>query len=348
MKPLLRCGLCGAKGFRRYLTALLLACRCAMTCRGLAHLLCLIPLCDTSEGYVAPPSQFHPRGGSIGRAERVVACAAAGGYGREKTVVLLYNKAANVITSHSSADLAPEADASGRMTVYQDVVSMDGYVASSTCSTSSNQGGNNKHVFEKVTGIHSKLHAIGRLDADTTGLLLLTNDGGLVHYVTNPNAKISTNHVGVAGDSPSQKLVTKTYEALIMGHHDMESSPALQQILNVGVDLGAKIGRAEPAIDLQVLSHPTAKSTLVEITIASGLNRQVRRTFHAVGSGVMKLKRTRIGNGLELGDLEEGQWRILSDDEVEKCLGWKVRYLDENRDKKPPRRRKSNSRRRRR
>ena len=257
---------------------------------------------------------------------------------REKTVVLLYNKPANVITSHSSADLAPEADASGRMTVYQDVMSMGGYVPGSTQS------------FQEVTGIQSKLHAVGRLDADTTGLLLLTNDGGLVHAVTNPNAKI-TNPAGAPGDSPSQKLVTKTYEALIMGHHEMETSTALQQILNEGVDLGAKIGRAEPAVDLQVLSHPTAKSTLVEITIAEGKNRQVRRTFHAVGSGVMKLRRTRIGNGLELGELEEGQWRVLSDEEIEKQLGWQVRYLDERRNnaKKPLRqRRKTNSRRRRR
>lgn len=253
---------------------------------------------------------------------------------REKTVVLLYNKPANAITSHSSADLAPEADASGRMTVYQDVMSMSGYVPGS------------KQPFEEVTGIKSKLHAVGRLDADTTGLLLLTNDGGLVHAVTNPNAKM-TNPGGASGGSPSRKLVTKTYEAVIMGHHEMETSTVLQQILNEGVDLGTKIGKAEPAIDLQVLSHPTAKSTLVEITIAEGKNRQVRRTFHAVGSGVMKLRRTRIGNGLELGELKEGQWRILSDDEIEKHLGWQVRYLDERRvDAKKPlqRRRKSKNR----
>ena len=303
--------------------------------RGLVlHLLTclsLVQLCvHICEGFVASrPS--HRR--------RSVACAAAGrSDGREKTVVLLYNKPANVITSHSSADLAPEADANGRMTVYQDVMSMGGYVPGSTQS------------FEEVTGIQSKLHAMGRLDADTTGVLLLTNDGGLVHAVTNPNAKI-TNPSGASDDLPSQKLVTKTYEALIMGHHEMETSTALQQILNEGVDLGAKIGRAEPAVDLQVLSHPTAKSTLVEITIAEGKNRQVRRTFHAVGSGVMKLRRTRIGNGLELGELEEGQWRVLSDEEIEKQLGWQVRYLDERRNnaKKPLRqRRKTNSRRRRR
>ena len=318
-------------------------------CRGLVQLLPILVLLMqlvVSEGYVPSPPQLNSnKYHSTGRDKQQVACtAAAARGGHENTVVLLYNKPANVITSHSSADLAPEADANGRMTVYQDVMSMAGYVPIDGNNISEHQI--RSLSFEEATGIYSKLHAVGRLDADTTGILLLTNDGGLVHAVTNPNAKISTSGGAAGDDSP---LVTKTYEALIMGHHEMESSAALQQILNDGVDLGAKIGRAEPAIDLQVLSHPTAKSTLVEMTIAEGKNRQMRRTFHAVGSGVMKLKRTRIGNGLNLAELEEGQWRILSHDEVEKYLGWQVRRLDEvkGNEKKSPRRRKSNNRRRR-
>lgn len=321
-------------------------------CRGLVQLLPILVLLMqlvVSEGYVPSPQlsppQLNSKYHSTGRDKQQVACtAAAARGGHENTVVLLYNKPANVITSHSSADLAPEADANGRMTVYQDVMSMAGYVPIDGNNISEHQI--RSLSFEEATGIHSKLHAVGRLDADTTGILLLTNDGLMVHAVTNPNAKISTSGGAAGDDSP---LVTKTYEALIMGHHEMESSAALQQILNDGVDLGAKIGRAEPAIDLQVLSHPTAKSTLVEMTIAEGKNRQVRRTFHAVGSGVMKLKRTRIGNGLNLAELEEGQWRILSHDEVEKYLGWQVRRLDEvkGNEKKSPRRRKSNNRRRR-
>jgi len=65
-------------------------------------------------------------------------------------------------------------------------MSMKGYISSS--SSNANTSNDKDSSFEKVTGIRSKLHAIGRLDADTTGLLLLTNDGALVHHVTNPTA----------------------------------------------------------------------------------------------------------------------------------------------------------------
>lgn len=246
----------------------------------------------------------------------------------EKTVVILYNKPPNVITSHSSADLAPKSSGdSGRMTVYEDVMSTKGYV-------SRDEGGRQgQQSFKEITGIHAgtKLHAVGRLDADTSGLLLLTNDGALIHRVTNPTAAAAAStdddFASNNNDEPYKKLVTKTYVAVIMGHHEQDS-PGLQKILNEGVDLGAKYGTTKPAIDLKVVSHPTAKSTVVEITIAEGKNRQVRRTFHAIGSGVMKLKRTHIGSGLNLGRLKQGQWRVLGADEVESSLGWKVRTLN--------------------
>ena len=245
------------------------------------------------------------------------------GLSAENTVVLLYHKPPNVITSHSGADRAPKtSDGGGRRTVYEDVMSARGYA-------SPHERGGRGLSFEEITGIHrgTKLHAVGRLDADTSGLLLLTNDGGLVHRVTNPNAAaVAADSTSDHIDDPCQKLVTKTYEAVIMGRHEQDS-PGLQQILNEGVDLGAKWGRTKPALGLKVVSHPTEKSTLVEMTIAEGKNRQVRRTFHAVGSGVMRLKRTRVGSGLDLGELEPGQWRVLGDDEVESSLGWKVRTL---------------------
>lgn len=232
----------------------------------------------------------------------------------ESTVVILYNKPAGVVTSHSNADLAPkDSDGKARMTVYQDVMNMMGYRTSPPDLTPQ------ASTFQDVTGIHSKLHAIGRLDVETVGVLLLTNDGALVHHVTNPKASSS--------ETKCQKLVTKTYEALVMGHHDMDESPSLQRILHEGVDLGPKHGKTQPAVDLKVLGHPTPKSTLVEITLAEGKNRQVRRTFHAVGSGVIKLRRTQIGNGLNVGELKEGQWRLLSNDEIERYLSWTVRKI---------------------
>lgn len=240
---------------------------------------------------------------------------------RERTTVILYNKPSNVITSHSKIDAAPTSPENGkeilRTTVYEEIQSMTGYV-----------GGGSKHginlkdgniSFESATGIRSKWHAIGRLDVNTTGLLLLTNDGGLVHHATNPTSE----------SHKDSGVITKTYEALIMGHHDDESSPALKQIRTIGVDIGAKYGGwTKPSQNLKVLNHPTPKSTLVSITIAEGKNRQVRRMFHGVHSGVMKLHRSRIGQKLTLGNLAEGEWRILSEAEVLESLNWNTRTLD--------------------
>eukprot|EP00531_Pseudo-nitzschia_arenysensis_P019261 CAMPEP_0116118580 /NCGR_PEP_ID=MMETSP0329-20121206/2179_1 /TAXON_ID=697910 /ORGANISM="Pseudo-nitzschia arenysensis, Strain B593" /LENGTH=324 /DNA_ID=CAMNT_0003612215 /DNA_START=105 /DNA_END=1076 /DNA_ORIENTATION=- len=225
-------------------------------------------------------------------------------YEKERTVVILYNKPSDTITSHESQD--------SRLTVYEDIHSMRGFLSTSQ------SGGNHVETsfeenasitFKKATGIRSKLHAIGRLDADTTGLLLLTNDGRLVNYVTNPDAKI-LDHEHYTGRSDGTQeathVINKTYEALIMGHHTEESLRPIR----VGVDIGKNYVTKplQNKDDLQVLEYPNHKSTVVSITIGEGKNRQVRKMFHAIGSGVMKLKRTRIGKDLTLEGLNEGEW----------------------------------------
>jgi 23S rRNA pseudouridine2605 synthase len=216
----------------------------------------------------------------------------------ERTTVIIFHKPANVVTSHLAED--------SRSTVYDEVQSMKGFVNNS-----------DNISFQEATGIRRKLHAIGRLDADTTGLLLLTNDGGLVHHVTNKNSATHN----------SEGAISKTYQALIMGHHDDDSLQCMWE----GVDIGKKYGgMTQPIDDLKILDHPNHKSTIVSLTISEGKNRQVRRMFHAIGSGVMKLKRTHVGKELNLDGLEEGQWRILSDDEVYSALYWESRLLEDS------------------
>mmetsp|Transcript_17023 Transcript_17023/g.39276 ORF Transcript_17023/g.39276 Transcript_17023/m.39276 type:complete len:333 (-) Transcript_17023:1347-2345(-) len=222
---------------------------------------------------------------------------------KERTVVILYHKPPNVITSHKSQD--------ARATVYEDVQSMRGFSPGPSNSTDGAEQPAASPVatttFEDATGIRSKLHAIGRLDADTTGLLLLTNDGGLVHHVTNP-------------DAATGAVFYKTYEALIMGHHTEESLRPIRD----GVDIGKQCV-TKPLLrtdHLRILDHPNHKSTVVSITLGEGKNRQVRRMFHAIGSGVMKLSRTRIGDELTLDGLTEGEWRVLTDAEVQRYLQW--------------------------
>ena len=252
---------------------------------------------------------------------------------RERTVVILYHKPPNVITSHRNEH--------HRRTVYEDIFSMNGYISDSTSNTSKRTNSN----FADATQVQSKLHAVGRLDADSTGLLLLTNDGALIHKATNPNAK------GTSG--LATEFFQKTYECQIMGYHELPTSSQqstseynstlypLQQLLDEGVTLSPKHGgQTKPVDNLAILSHPTKSITLVSITISEGKNRQIRRMFHAVGSGVMKLHRVSFGrltlNGLKQDEmsndheLEEGQWRLLTEKEVELGLGYKCRYLDES------------------
>ena len=252
---------------------------------------------------------------------------------QERTVVIMYHKPPNVITSHSNADAISKTQTEQtRCTVYEDIYTMKGFV--------SDESQTGKEInFETATNIQSKLHAIGRLDAATTGLLLLTNDGNLVHQVTNPNAKIG---------NEKSKSVQKTYEALIMGHQELpEASTTIPEnndeiyplvtLLQKGATLSPKHGgQTKPVDDLTILSHPTASTTLVSITISEGKNRQIRRMFHSIGSGVMKLHRVSVG-GLSLAglassqttELQVGEWRLLSEDEIRLGLGWECRWLDE-------------------
>ena len=131
---------------------------------------------------------------------------------------------------------------------------------------------------------------MGRLDQDTSGLLLLTNDTHFAELVTNPDYKI-----------PKTYLV-KTSTRL--------SDEQLER-LRKGVML--KDGPTQPATVQRV--RDSGKYTFLEITIREGRNRQVRRMIEAVGSKVLKLVRTEIG-ALRIGDLPIGTYRELLPAEV--------------------------------
>ena len=233
-------------------------------------------------------------------------CCGAFSLQNQRTLVIIYHKPPDVVTTHATNDVK------GRMNVYDDIRTMRGYVGESSAGS-----------LEELTG-YQTWNAIGRLDAETTGLLLVTNDGGLVHHVTNKNAR--TNEVPIG----------KTYQAQIMGYYDEEST-LITELRTNGVDIGAKYGgHTCPIPDLKILGHPSPKTTVVSLTLYEGKNRQVRRMFHSLGSGVMRLKRTAVGGNLTLYGLEKGQWRILSDEEVVSGLNWKPQRLwDQTSDRRP-------------
>ena len=145
-------------------------------------------------------------------------------------------------------------------------------------------------VMELVSDINARIYPVGRLDYDTEGLLLLTNDGDLTYRITHPKHDIA-----------------KTYVAEVTGDISMDTIVQLRR----GVVIDSV--KTSPA-EVEVIGA-TQYGTKVEITIHEGRNRQVRKMFEAVGCIVKKLKRTREA-GLNLGHLPLGKWRKLSESEV--------------------------------
>jgi len=147
-----------------------------------------------------------------------------------------------------------------------------------------------KHAKRKVTDIIDKkfgrLYTIGRLDKDTEGLIILTNDGDFANKIMHPSKKIP-----------------KTYIVECKG----KITPAKLDILERGVNLDD--GLTSPA-KVKLLSSENNKNKL-EITISEGRKRQIRRMLGAMGCEVKYLKRTKIGK-LELGNLEIGKYKELS------------------------------------
>ncbi|MBE3568621.1 MAG: rRNA pseudouridine synthase [Bacillales bacterium] len=149
-----------------------------------------------------------------------------------------------------------------------------------------------KTVIDFFPHVDKRMYPIGRLDYDTSGLLLLTNDGEFANLLMHPRYKIE-----------------KTYIAKLKG---IPPRPALKQ-LEKGVEL--EDGMTAPA-KVKFLSGDRKKNTaIVEITIHEGRNRQVRRMFEKIGYPVLKLRRERFAF-LTLQGLNAGEFRELSPHEV--------------------------------
>lgn len=145
-------------------------------------------------------------------------------------------------------------------------------------------------VMKLVSDIPVRIYPVGRLDYDTEGLLLMTNDGDLTYRITHP-----------------KNNVEKTYVAEVTGNISMNTLVALRN----GVYLDGV--RTAPA-KVEVIGA-TRYGTKLEITIHEGKNRQVRRMFESVGCIVKRLKRTKEA-GLILGHVPLGHWRKLTESEV--------------------------------
>jgi 23S rRNA pseudouridine2605 synthase len=142
----------------------------------------------------------------------------------------------------------------------------------------------------ELINLPQRLFPVGRLDQDTEGLLLLTNDGELTHRLLHPSFEVE-----------------RIYVALVPGPVRKRSLAQLRE----GVELEDGIARAAR---VRVLEEERSKA-LVEIVMTEGKKREVRRMFGAIGLTVERLARVSYG-GVELGELRQGKWRFLTHAEI--------------------------------
>lgn len=159
------------------------------------------------------------------------------------------------------------------------------------CITSVNDEKGRKTIYDYLSELNiPHLVPVGRLDYDTEGMLLLTNDGDLAHKLTHPSFEVPKTYlVKVKGEMPEHKLA--------------------QLRKGVVVD-----GELTKRCKVKLLEYKDGESKL-QITITEGKNRQVRKMFEAVEREVIFLKRIAVGE-LRLGGLSRGGYRYLSEEEV--------------------------------
>ena len=146
-----------------------------------------------------------------------------------------------------------------------------------------------KNVAQLVRECGQRVYPVGRLDMDSEGLLLMTNDGTFANLVMHPRHEIK-----------------KTYETLVVGYSDIALKLLSRRIVLDGYRIQTP--------DIKVVSA-SEQSALLQITIHEGRNRQVRRMCAAAGLRVKKLVRIREGQ-LSLGELPTGNWRYLTEEEI--------------------------------
>ena len=148
-----------------------------------------------------------------------------------------------------------------------------------------------KTIMSLMRGVKKRVFPIGRLDYDSEGLILLTDDGLLANLITHPKNKID-----------------KTYIVKIEGKIDENDKHTLEN----GVDIG------DYQTDKAVVSilEDGENTTRLEVTIHEGKNRQIRRMFDAIGKHVIFLKRTKIGE-ISLGGLSRGEYKELNKHEMQ-------------------------------
>ena len=151
-------------------------------------------------------------------------------------------------------------------------------------------------VMDLVADLPDTIYPVGRLDLETEGLLLFTNDGNFAYRLLHPSHEIE-----------------KTYVVWVQGAPHDDAIERLRE----GVTIPS--GKTAPARVKRLKVSQDGRSTKFEVVIHEGKKRQVRLMFKGVGYPVIRLKRIRIGN-LRLGNLPSGQYRFLTPEEISELI----------------------------
>ena len=149
------------------------------------------------------------------------------------------------------------------------------------------------------------VYAAGRLDLDSEGLLLLTSDGRLAHYITDPQHKLPKVYLAQIDRIPNEEALEQLRKGIVL--NSRKTKPAEVRLLPGDPQL--------PDRPVPIRFRKNVPTAWVEITLREGLNRQVRRMTSAVGHPTLRLVRVAIGP-VALGDLRSGAWRDLTSREI--------------------------------
>lgn len=151
-----------------------------------------------------------------------------------------------------------------------------------------------KCVAELIKDVDGRVYPVGRLDKDSEGMLLFTNDGAFANAMTHPTKHVPKTYRVTVRPSISEEQITALTQGVII--EDRKTAPA----------------------EVRVITKEEGRVVL-EIILYEGRNRQIRKMCEEVGLEVARLKRTAIGS-IKLGMLKQGAWRHLTEDEVRKLM----------------------------
>ncbi len=234
------------------------------------------------------------RGGSSVRLQKFLA--QAGVASRRKSEELILNgqvKVNDIVVTELGSKIDPDQDVikyndeavtREEQKVYYMLNKPTGYV-----TTVKDEKGR-KTVLDLLRAVPERIYPVGRLDCDTSGLLLLTNDGDLTYLITHPKHEVQKTYIATVRGVPSIEGLNRFRTGLIIDNW--------------------KTAEAK----INVVSQNKNSATL-SITIREGRNRQVRKMCSEIGNPVISLKRVSVGT-IKIDTLEEGKYRILTDEEV--------------------------------